>query len=223
MVIPVECKSLLFLFGLISFIVNCNNQPSNSPRLLPPLIGGGCDGCELMFIGMPETISAVDTGAGWYEKGQKLRITGTVYRTDGHTPAPDVIIYYWQTDNDGYYSPGPGMDEKAKRHGHIRVWMKTDAQGRYALYTLRPAPYPGDVLPAHIHLSVKEPDVADEYYVDELNFSDDLLLAPYLQKHPAEKRGGSGIMDVVRRGDVQEAEHDIILGLNIPGYPARSK
>src|SRR5580765_598563 len=30
-----------------------------------PLVGGGCDGCDLIYEGMPPTINEVDTSAGW--------------------------------------------------------------------------------------------------------------------------------------------------------------
>lgn len=184
-------------------------------------MGGGCDGCELMYVGMPKAIGSTDTSLGWNEKGQQLIISGTVFQLDGKTPAPDVIIYYWQTDNEGYYSPKPGMDERAKRHGHIRGWIKTDANGKYTIKTIRPAPYPNQTMPAHIHLSIKEPDIANEYYPDEINFDDDKLLIPHFKKHPQENRGGSGIVRVLVKDSLQVAEHNIILGLHIPNYPKK--
>ncbi|WP_374172574.1 intradiol ring-cleavage dioxygenase [Flavobacterium tructae] len=213
------CKT----FFIVLLFISCNGQ--NNP--IPPIkntkiVGGGCDGCELMYKGMKKEISSVDTSPGWSEKGQKLIVTGTVFQLDGKTIAPNVIIYYWQTDNDGYYTPTPGMDETIKRHGHIRGWVKTDAKGKYTIRTIRPAPYPNDVLPAHIHLSVKEPDVRKEYYTDEINFDDDKLLLAYRKKYLPENRGGSGIVRVLLKDSLQIAEHDIVLGLNIPNYPKKT-
>lgn len=183
-------------------------------------VGGGCDGCELMYIGMPAVIHAVDTSPGWKEKGQPLLVSGKVFKADGLTPAPGVIIYYWQTDNNGYYSSRPGMDERAKRHGHIRGWMKTDTNGNFFLYTIRPAPYPGEDMPAHIHLSIKEPDISNEYYVDDLVFEDDRFLTAE-KRSGLEDRGGSGILKTTTDGGLQVAAYKLVLGLNIPGYPAR--
>lgn len=219
-------KLILFRTVLImySLIAGCNGQtPTNSSVNKNKLVGGGCDGCELMYVGMPTNVNSIDTSAGWYEKGQKLLVTGSAFELDGKTPAPNVIIYYWQTDNDGYYSPKNGMDEKAKRHGHIRGWVKTDQNGKYSIYTIRPAPYPNASLPAHIHLSIKEPDIDDEYYVDELNFDDDKLLIPHEKKYPLENRGGSGILRILLKDNLEIAEHDIVLGLNIPNYPKKVK
>ena len=213
---------------LCNFLTSCNGQTKNSSTTTQTaaqknkLVGGGCDGCEIMFVGMPTNINAVDTSAGWKEKGQKLLVTGIAYKIDGKTPASNVIIYYWQTDNNGYYSPKNEIDEKAKRHGHIRGWVKTDENGKYSIYTIKPAPYPNDNIPAHIHTSIKEPNIDNEYYIDEFIFDDDKFLTGEKRK-ALENRGGSGILRVLNSGNLQIAEHNIILGLNTPNYPTIQK
>lgn len=218
----------IIFFASMSILTSCNGQIKTDKKQIEvktdkaKLVGGGCDGCELMYVGMPKNIKSIDTSAGWTEKGQKLLITGTVYKLGGKIPAPNVIIYYWQTDNNGYYSPKEGMDEQAKRHGHIRGWVKSDENGKYSIYTIRPAPYPNDDMPAHIHTSIKEPSIADEYYIDEFVFDDDILLTGKKRK-ALENRGGSGILRVLIDKDKQIAEHNIILGLNIPNYPEKNQ
>jgi protocatechuate 3,4-dioxygenase, beta subunit len=211
--------SLPMLFLLILSLQSCEGQRARSTVSdKEKIVGGGCDGCELMYIGMPQQIYASDTSTGWNERGQKLLITGTIYQLDGKTPAPNVIVYYWQTDANGYYSPAKGMDEQAARHGHIRGWVKTTNQGKYSVYTIRPAPYPNRDIPAHIHISIKERGIKTEYYIDDLVFDDDRLLVGSQRKRP-ENRGGSGVLRVVVSDDLQIAEHNIILGLHIPHYP----
>lgn len=214
------CKTILIV---CSIFASCNGQKNGTfPTGKNEIVGGGCDGCELMYIGMPEKIASTAISPGWNEKGQKLIVTGTVFQLDGKTPAPGIIIYYWQTDNTGYYSPKAGMDERAKRHGHIRGWVKTDKKGNYTIKTIRPAPYPNQTMPAHIHLSIKEPDIANEYYTDEINFDDDKFLIAHFKKYPQENRGGSGIARVLLTDSLQVAAHNIILGLHIPNYPKKS-
>lgn len=216
------------LLFCITFLVACSTFASCSGQKTAPasaskneIVGGGCDGCELMYVGMPKKFSSSVISSGWNETGQKLIISGNVFQLDRKTPAPDVVIYFWQTDHAGYYSPKDGMDEKARRHGHIRGWVKTDNEGRYSIQTIRPAPYPDETMPAHIHLAIKEPDVASEYYTDEINFEDDTLLMAHFKTHPPEKRGGSAVVKVASKGNVQTATHNIILGMNIPNYPAK--
>lgn len=198
----------------------CNGQDIQPEQQVSSArIGGACEDCDVMYIGMPENLYWTDTSSGWQEPGQKLLLTGTIFEPDGKTPASGIILYYWQTDANGFYSPKPGMDSRTVRHGHIRGWVKTGADGRYAIYTIRPAPYPNDGLPAHIHLLIKEPALEHEYYTDDVVFDDDKLLISHLKKHPANNRGGSGIVRVLLRDSVQVAEHSIVLGLNIPGHP----
>lgn len=219
----------LFMLGFICSTIllwsSCSGQVKEKIKTTEgniqskKIIGGGCDGCELMYEGMPDNITAVDTSSGWFEAGEKLLVTGTVFKLDGKTPAKDVIIYYWQTDNTGLYSPSPDMNKKAARHGHIRGWVKSDSLGRYKIYTIRPMPYPGENIPAHIHISIKEPGVPNEYYTDDLVFDDDKKLTS-AERKKLPNRGGSGVLKTVNLKGIQVAEHNFILGLNIPDYPA---
>lgn len=159
---------------------------------------------------------------GFTQKGQRLLITGTIYKLDGKTPAPNVILYYYHTDINGVYARRPGLDPRVVRHGYIRGWVKTDVNGKYAIYTVRPAPYPNTNFEAHIHPSIKEPTIDKEYYIDEFVFDDDKLLTGEKRRR-LENRGGSGILRLFNKGDLQIAEHNIILGLNIPNYPETLK
>lgn len=218
-------KPRLFLIWLLivsSTQYHCTGQNRNHDQK-PKRVGGECEEgyCELMYLGMPDNIHSVDTSAGWYEEGRKLVISGTVFNRDGITPAPDVIVYYHHTDNNGYYSPRSDKPENQTRHGHIRGWVKTGKDGKYTLYTIRPAPYPNTDIPAHIHILIKEPDIGNEYWTDDLVFEDDQLLQPYLKKHNPENRCGSGILQVVQKDSLQYAEHHFVLGLNIPDYPVK--
>ena len=212
----------LLIFSVCMFANGCNAQSSQSPPSKTgaqgKLIGGPCDGCELMWIGIPATINSTDTSSGWKEAGQKMTVSGKVLMKDGRTPAPDVVIYYWQTDNNGYYSPGTGLPEKAARHGHIRGWVKSDREGNYSIYTIRPTPYPNEDIPAHIHMLIKEPTVGNEYYIDDILFDDDKILTK-ARRQEVKNRGGSGIVKLNKEVPVHKASRNIVLGLNIPDYP----
>lgn len=186
------------------------------------IVGGGCDGCELMYADMPESIDAVDTSAGWFAKKQRLRVTGNVFTPDGKTVATGIIIYYWQTDHTGRYTAAEGQSPKTRRHGQLRGWVKTDAAGNYAIYTSRPAPYPGNTDPAHIHFAIKEPGIGNEYYIDDIVFEDDSLVNAAYRKHRI-NRGGDGIVSVKKQKGMQAVERNIILGLNVSNYPADKK
>lgn len=182
-------------------------------------VGGRCEGCEAIYESpIPfEDLDAKDTLPDFAEAGSKLIVSGTVFQKDGRTPAPGVIIYAYHTDQKGLYSRKGGEEGWGKHHGYIRGWVKTDEQGRYRFFTLRPAPYPDGQIPAHIHLTLKEPGL-NEYYIDDIQFEDDpILTASVRGKQP--NRGGSGIVQPVLRNGIAFAERPVYLGKNIELYP----
>ena len=165
---------------------------------------------------MPRELSWRTTVAGEKEPGTALVVRGVIYQKDGKTPASDVILYVYQTDATGRYTPAGGQVH-GKRHGRLRGWMKTGADGRYEFQTIRPAAYPGQTIPAHIHPVVKEPG-KNEYYLDEFVFDDDRLLTKE-KRAKLEDRGGSGVLKVAEdEKGVATGRRDIVLGRNIPNY-----
>ncbi len=219
------CSGLFVL--LINLLTSCNGQTNTnkqnqtqSKQDTQQIIGGGCEGCELMYIGMPENILPEHSSIGWTEGKQKLILTGKVYQLDGKTPAPDVIIYYWHTDDQGLYSSDTETLKEVKQHGKLRGWVKSDENGNYTIKTSRPAAYPNQDIPQHIHLSIKEPNISNEYFAD-LYFDDDPLYLKHKKKYGKTDRAGTELLRIVLDNDTQIAEHNIVLGLNIPGYPAK--
>ncbi|MFT3676089.1 MAG: hypothetical protein QM781_09350 [Chitinophagaceae bacterium] len=182
------------------------------------VVGDYCDGCEAMYEGMPplQDITSVANIPGKDEPGEQLIIKGSVYKPDGVTAARDIVLYIWHTDAKGYYSPSPGQ-RHGRRHGHLRGWLKTDADGHFQINTIRPAPYPGENIPAHLHILVKEPGKT-LYYIDEVWFDDDPLVTPALRQK-AEKRGGDMIIHLNKdKKAVWQAALAINLGFHIPNY-----
>ncbi len=182
-------------------------------------VGGSCEGCAAIHESpVPfEQLNSIDSLPDFNEQGTKIEISGIVYQSDGKTPAKDVVIYVYHTDQTGHY-PMKG-DEKnwGKRHGYLRGWMKTNKNGFYAFYALRPAAYPGRNDPQHIHVAIKEPN-KNEYWIDDYFFDDDPLLTDNMRNR-LEKRGGDGILKLKQKNGIWYAERNIYLGKNIPDYP----
>lgn len=221
--------SVYALVFISSLLTSCHhqNQPvspkQKSSNSSATAIGGPFENADYIYIGMPEKITATDTSAGWQQDGDQLLLTGTVYQPDGHTPAADVLIYYYHTNIAGKYlhkaeeRRSMPANNRGQTHGYIRGWVKTNAQGKYFIYTVRPGTYPSRDEPAHVHVTIKEPAL-NEYYIDEFVFDDDPLLTS-AKRQQLDNRGGSGILRLVKKDELYIGERNIILGLNIPDYP----
>lgn len=183
----------------------------------PRLLGGPCEGCEAVLEFGDQQLGPVDTLPTFHESGLKLKLTGTIYEPDGKTPASGIILYVYHTNQEGIY-PTKG-DEKgwAKRHGYIRGWIKTGADGRYTFYTIKPASYPSGTLPAHIHPIILEPD-GRYYWVGEYLFEGDPLLSKDDIAPKAPRCGSPGLLHLKKEGELWVATRDFVLGQNVPEY-----
>lgn len=104
-----------------------------------------------------------DQGASidWNVEGEPLYVEGRVHDERGE-PLANVVVDVWQSDSEGFYDV-----QKELESASLRARFTTDEQGRYAFWTVTPAPYPiptdgpvGKMLevtgrhpyrPAHVH------------------------------------------------------------------------
>ncbi|HUD42912.1 MAG TPA: hypothetical protein VMR06_13055 [Dokdonella sp.] len=192
---------------------------SASGRAAVPVVGLPCEDCAAALHGLPAELPTVARLAAPDEPGEPLQLSGIVRDADGQA-RPGVIVYAHQTDHRGIYpEDGTSGPAEVRRHGRLRGWARTDAEGRYRFETIRPGGYPDSGLPQHIHLNVIEPGCAT-YYIDDVMFDDDPRLTPALRRKHDQGRGGHGIVTPVRAAGVWQAQRDIVLGARIPGYRA---
>ena len=179
------------------------------------LVGGPCEGCEAIFEYGERELSPTDTLAGFKKNGPKLKITGTIYQEDGETPAEDVILYIYHTNREGVYPTRGDEQGWARRHGYIRGWMKTNAEGKYTFYTFKPGSYSSN--PAHIHPIILEPN-GKYYWLGSYRFADDPLLKDSHRKQETPRGGSDGILSLKKKNGLWVGKRDFILGKNIPNY-----
>src|SRR5688572_1615210 len=103
-------KKLVTMLLCAGISISCVSQPKAGDRE----VGGACDGCDLMYENMPSTLSWETKIENAADPGEPMIIEGTIYKKDGKTPAPGVILYVYHTDAKGYYS---NPTSKGNRHG----------------------------------------------------------------------------------------------------------
>jgi protocatechuate 3,4-dioxygenase beta subunit len=151
-------------------------------------------------------LNNTDTIPDFATKQDKLMITGTIYQSDGTTPAKGVILYMSQTDENGDFEL---KTINKKRYVYHRGWIKTNADGKYTFYTFVPGSDRRFNEMKHIHTVIKEPG-KPEQDIDAFLFDDDPLLTKHCRKLLAKKNINS-ILKPIKKDDLLMATMDIVL------------
>lgn len=211
----IKLKSIAFITLLIFFIswVHITTKPAANQKMINVQIDT-CDNPDAKinccFLNMPSKLTNVMTIAGQNEAGGRLIITGTLFKPDGVTPYPNVILYAYHTDNSGHYSKKGDEKGVQKWHGHLHGWCKSGSDGKYELHTIRPARYPDNSVPAHIHAAFKLPG-GQMGYINDFVFKDDSLVnEKYLSS--LSDIGGTGVVDIKKTAkNIWKGKRDLIL------------
>jgi protocatechuate 3,4-dioxygenase beta subunit len=138
----------------------------------------------------PARLTSVERIAPVSEPGIPLTLRAVVLDAAGK-PVPGVEVFAYQTDQHGVYAPQGAADP-----WRLKGWTITDPQGRFEFRTIRPAAYPSNTVPGHIHLTFSTTCCGRQ--VTEVMFDDDPLVTPAMRQ-----REGPNLMlgKVSKRGD----------------------
>lgn len=151
-------------------------------------------------------LNNTDTIPGFDIKPDKLKISGTIYQSDGVTPASDVVLFVYQPDEDGNYEMK--RDSNRKRYVYHRGWIKTDTDGHYTLYTFIPGKYWRSKELKQIHRIIKEPG-KPEYEINSFFFNNDPLIPDLTLACRAQ--AVRSMLRLEKEGDMYVATKDIVL------------
>ncbi|WP_435413199.1 hypothetical protein [Psychroserpens mesophilus] len=152
-------------------------------------------------------LNNTDTIPGFESKLNKLKITGTIYESDGVTPAKDVILYIDQADENGDFDL---RYTNEKRYVYNRGWIKTNADGTYTFYTYIPGNDRRYNQMQQLFPIVKEPS-KDAYEIASFLFNDDPFLTKTCRKRLTKKGDPSRILTPKIVDGLHVVEKDIIL------------
>jgi protocatechuate 3,4-dioxygenase beta subunit len=159
-----------------------------------------------------QQLSNTDTIPGFETKANKLKITGTIYQSDGVTPAKDVVLFVEQADDEGDYQI---KTKENGRYMYHRAWVKTNEDGKYTLYTFVPGAATDPItFPRRKGLKKIYPVIIEEgkadYNADAFLFDDDPLLTKTCRKR-LKRKGVDSILKPEKQGDILVATRDIVL------------
>lgn len=168
-----------------------------------------CEWCGAMDA--PENLDWQVTIPPKDEVGEPLVVSGTVFQADGKTPAADILLYVYHTNANGIYAKRGDEVGNGQRHGYLRGWMKTNAQGQYKFTTIKPAPYPSGNEAAHIHITLSGAGYA-EHWIDNFLFSDDDFISKSEKQRALKKGRFSPILTLQKdENGIWQATRDILL------------
>lgn len=154
-----------------------------------------------------QKINNTDTIPGFDSKINKLKIHGTIFKSDGVTPAKDVILYIEQADEHGDFDL---RKENDVRYVHNRGWIKTDVNGNYTFYTYIPGSDRRFNQMQQLYPSIKEPS-KPEYEIASFLFDEDPLLTKFCRKRLAKKGDITRILKLKKVDGLFVTQKDIIL------------
>jgi len=152
-------------------------------------------------------LNNTDTIPDFASRSQKLKITGTIYESDGVTPAKNVMLFIHQADENGNFQL---KRQDKKRYVHHRGWIKTDADGKYTFYTFVPGKYIYANELTQILPIVKEPN-KPEYKIETFLFDNDPALKGKCRSK-IEQTNPNRILKLNKKEGLFEAQRDIVLG-----------
>lgn len=133
------------------------------------------------------------------EPGERILVTGTAYDSDGKTPAKNINIYVYHTDNKGEYD-----------NQRLSGTMITNENGKYEFNTIKPASYPDSKIPAHVHYKVWGNGYPEQWF--ELKFEGDKYLSQTEINKEKEKGNFASIQKTVKNNSgILECRYDLKL------------
>lgn len=167
-------KKLPSLLSIACFACVCFTTTAQSNSRFEDVLTDDYKKRSALYDYTEAKLNNTDTIPDFETKAQKLKITGTIYQSDGITPAKDIILYICQADEKGNFQLK--RDSKKKRYVHHRAWIKTDADGKYTFYTFMPGKLLRTQELKQILRTIKEPG-KPEQELAPFFFDDDPLIA----------------------------------------------
>ncbi|WP_406683713.1 hypothetical protein N1F78_13630 [Seonamhaeicola sp. MEBiC1930] len=202
-------KYLIAVLSITLILANCFFAFSQEPNTVIDSIPQNYKKRSPIYDYSEKQLNNTDTIPDFASKKNKLKITGTIYESDGVTPAKNVLLFIHQTDENGNFELSRHNKKRFVKH---RGWIRTDEDGKYTFYTFVPGNYNyKQILPI-----VKEPN-KPEYKIETFLFDDDPQLTDKCREQVSQT-DPQRILKLDKKEGLWVATRDIVLGKPIAEY-----
>ncbi|WP_255449841.1 hypothetical protein [Seonamhaeicola sediminis] len=206
-------KYIIVIISVILILANCYVVTAQEPTDVLKDIPENYKKRSPIYDFSEKNLNSIDTIPDFSSKKNKLKITGTIYESDGVTPAKNILLFVHQTDENGNFEL---KRHNKKRYVHHRGWVRTDENGKYTLYTFVPGSFIYGKELKQIYPIVKEPN-KPEYKIETFLFDDDPLLTGKCRAK-VEDTDPQRILKLDKKEGLWVATRDIVLGKEIESY-----
>ncbi len=153
-------------------------------------------------------ISHIANLPDYESKTQPFKISGTLYMSDGETPATNYVITINQANEVGNFE----VNEQEELI--TRAVIKTNSKGEYTFYTYVPGTDRRYNKLQEIFMKVETPD-GTEYAMPTLLFDTDPGLTKRCRKQIAKRSDISRILKLTKINEKFEIKRDMVLALDL--------
>lgn len=135
------------------------------------------------------------------EPGTPLIVYGRLVESKTSASVGDAVIYVYQTDARGVYSPqGPS---RPRLFAHLR----SSPDGRFVFRTIMPGSYPDTRTPRHIHFEIRK--AGYDELITEIMFDDDPFVTGAMRRSPhiimaSVRRTADGPLEVIQEFTIEK-------------------
>ncbi|TYA71958.1 peptidase associated/transthyretin-like domain-containing protein [Seonamhaeicola marinus] len=206
-------KYLITLLSLGLILANCITLNAQETATVSNEIPKNYKKRSPIYDYSEKNLNNTDTIPEFLTQKNKLKITGTIYESDGVTPAKNILLFIHQTDEDGNFEL---KRHNKKRYVHHRGWVRTNEDGKYTIYTFVPGSYIYGKELKQIYPIVKEPN-KPEYKIETFLFDNDPLLKGKCRDKVLET-DPQRILKLDLKEGLWVGTRDIVLGKEIDSY-----
>lgn len=136
------------------------------------------------------------------EPGIPFVVHGQIFKPNGHEVAKNTLIHLYHRDHAGFDF---GINDKELSTWRLQGWAKTNSEGKFEFYTIRPAPDHIGREGGHLHFTVVSEEFGKQW-LHKIHFLDDPKISDKEKQLSAAQGQFSWLKDVQTLEGIQHIQ-----------------